>query len=321
MKASCQLTSVAALECGIYALAMAMATEPEVTRHLDWSSGTLEKRYYDALQDLHSQYLGFDNEDYVLGNGDLFDIIECWGRRYKDTYGLYIDDRDNIRLENTGTKVILLRCFKDRWQACCYFEEENGSVNTSPVDLSADQPPAPQSSVDSINNQLRDSTAPKTWKNLDDTANEINNTAAVDSTTAKLVSTLQKLVTGVERLTLVVETRNAYDKKNLRAVVNGLKVLLDRAPLTAHAKVECDLNKATNESASEADTEYDIALNTPSTMQAARKTESPSEFDACDNLAASTSRSDVTKNESELTAKRALFSTLFLPRKSDFTAS
>jgi hypothetical protein len=165
MRESCQLTPVAALECGLYALAMAMATEPEVIRPLDRSSGTLEKRYCNALQEIHSQYLGFDDKNYVLGQGDLCDIIDSWERRYKDTYGLYIDDMDDIRLEDAGhestedTKVILLRCLKGRWQACCYFENGKGSVDTSPVDLSSDQSSAPQSSIDSMHNQLWDSNA------------------------------------------------------------------------------------------------------------------------------------------------------------------
>jgi len=110
-----------ALDSGIYALAMAMATEPEVTGPPDWSAGTLEKRYFDALHDIQSQYLGFDDENYVLNDGDLADIIVRWGRRYKDTYDLYIDNEDDIKpaqLSGDSTqdaKVILLRCHKGRW--------------------------------------------------------------------------------------------------------------------------------------------------------------------------------------------------------------
>jgi hypothetical protein len=75
------LTTCVAWQCGIHVLAMAMASEPEVTRLLDWSAGTLETRYFDALMDLYIKYIKYNDENHILSRDDLADIIDRWNRR------------------------------------------------------------------------------------------------------------------------------------------------------------------------------------------------------------------------------------------------
>lgn len=284
MKVSCQLTSVAALECGLYALAMAMATEPDFIRPLDWSSGSLEKRYYNALQEIQTQYLGFDDENYLLGEGDLCDIIARWGLRYKDTYGLYIDVMDNIQLEETGqestedTKVILLRCLKNRWQACCYFEEGIGSVNTSTVDLSSDQSSAPQSSDNSMHNQLSDSTTAKASEKYDNAINEVNKIfTSPEFTNERLANTLERLATGVENVALAIEAREKSEER-LYVAIDKLTASLDKATQAAQAQPQRSFDVAINNYGTRTSTENDPGFNTPSTVQGTELPEFPADY-------------------------------------------
>ncbi|KAG9663564.1 hypothetical protein KCU64_g1233, partial [Aureobasidium melanogenum] len=124
-------------ESGTYALAMAMATHKENTGPPDWSPGTLERRYYDALEALQAQYIGYEDKNYLLTEGDLVDIIRSWGKRYRDKYQLYIDDYDDIYTADEfdpSAKIVLVRCINNRWEACCYFDGAGKAPGNSLVD-------------------------------------------------------------------------------------------------------------------------------------------------------------------------------------------
>jgi hypothetical protein len=94
------LTTCVTWQCRIHALAMAMASEPEVTRLLDWSAGTLETRYFDALMDLCIQYIKYNDENHILSRDDLTDIIDRWNRRYKDTYNREEEQEDKEEIKH-----------------------------------------------------------------------------------------------------------------------------------------------------------------------------------------------------------------------------
>jgi hypothetical protein len=303
--ASSWLTTLPALESGIYALAMAMATEPHITRPLDWSTGTLEKRYYNALQDIFCKYFAFADENCCLNDDNLCDILKRWDKRYQDTYHLFVDYDDNIQSARgfyssaSNAKVIILRENRDRWQACCHFEGEQSSNNTPPVDRLTDQCSASPPFVGSVHNQRSDSTNPKVSEKRNDADSEINNTfTALNSTHDKLVDTLEKLVTAVEGLVIAVQTRNVCDKKELCAAICNLTVPVDRAPGAGLAEPENNVNEFINHYASETSTEHDLTPNTPSAMQDTGATESLSHFSALDDLVTPTSHSDVTEDES-----------------------
>jgi hypothetical protein len=264
---------------------MAMATEPEVNRPLIWSSGTLEKRYFNVLQELHWQYSRFNDESRILNDGDLVDIMNIWGRRYKDTYALYIDNEDNIQQVQLSydiakdAKIILLRCLEGRWQACCHFEEARRSANTALVDLSKDQRPVAHLSIDSSHAQRPDLTATMSPEH-NALADGVSNTSAtVDPTTENLINTLERLASGVENLTLAVEARKSSEN-SLHVAIDKLIASLDKA---AHDQTEHPLDEATNNYGSRASTEYDPGLNTPSTVQDTVTAESVSNLEDCDD--------------------------------------
>jgi hypothetical protein len=284
------LTKQTAHECGIYALAMAMATEPEVTRPLDWSAGTLEKRYYDALRDLRYDYSGPES-DRVLIDSDLSDIIYHWGRRYKDTYALYIDIGDHIQLLDTDnlddpncnatkdSKVILVRRGEDVWQACCHFEKEKSSVNTPLASSSTDQHSTSQSSVDSIYDQKGDCNTSVISGKHNNSAGEASDVSTpVDLGSEKLVNTLERLISGVENLSYDLKEHTASNK-SLQNAVTELIAQSARPAGTTEAEAGSDLDGVTNHPGSRTSTEYDLGLNTPSTVQDVGALQSASELE------------------------------------------
>lgn len=249
---------------------MAMATEPAVTTPSDWSAGTLEKRYFDALDDIRSQYLGWDDDDYILNDADLTDIISRWERRYKDTYDLYIDNEDDIKPAQLSgdsaqdAKVILLRCHRGRWQACCYFGEGGGSAGTPGDDLSANQGSAPQSSADSMADQASGCVASMPTKQSDESVNGVNNTSTpVNSAIEKLANTLERLTTSVEKIALAVEARETREGGR-HVVTDGLMASLNKV---AQDQTRSSPDEATNNCDSRTSTDYGLGLNTPSSGQ------------------------------------------------------
>ncbi|KAH0290038.1 hypothetical protein M436DRAFT_61685 [Aureobasidium namibiae CBS 147.97] len=284
-----------ALESGIYALAMAMATEPHVTGPPDWSTGTLEKRYLDALHDIQSQYLGFDDENYLLNDSDLTDIIVRWERRYKDTYDLYIDNEDDIKPAQVSgdsaldAKVILLRCHNRRWQACCYFGKNGSSVSAPPEGSSPNQRSAPQSSATSMGDQTSSGEAATTPEKHDNSTNDVNGTSStIELTIGKLTNTLEGLVTAVEKIALAVDARQKSEG-SLRTAIESLMLPLDKV---AQKQARRSPHETTDKHDSKTSTEYDLRVNTPSTVRDTVTAESVSSLDDCGSDLASASHSD-----------------------------
>lgn len=297
-----QLTSCIALESGAYALAMAMATEPGITGVLDWSAGTLEKRYYDAVQDIQSQYLGFDDANHVLSDGDLADIMLRWERRYKDTYDLYIDNEDDIKpaqLSSDSTqdaKVVLLRSHKGRWQACCYFGEEGGSAGTPHDDSSTDQHSSSQSSTNSMRDRTSGHAGSRALQEQGNCINGVNNTSApVELTSERLLNNLERLVSSVETLALAVETRKASEEK-LYVAIDNLTATLDKTNQYAQASTQNSLGTTAKNHDSTTSTEYGTGLDTPSTVQDTEIDDDQSELNIYDDLGPVTPPQDVIKN-------------------------
>lgn len=268
-----------------------MATDSKVTASPDWSAGTLETRYYDALHDIQSQYLGFDDENYILNDGDLTDIILRWERRYKDTYDLYIDNEDDIKPAQSSSdsaqdaKVVLLRRHKDRWQACCYYGQESSSTTNHHDDSSTDQHSALQSSGTGMHGQTSDAEATITRGEHDQSANGVNNTStSVDSIIEKLVNTLESLVTGVGEIALAIETQKTSEG-SFRDAVDNLMASIDK--ITQDQTQQCS-----EEHSSKTSTEYDLGFNTPSTLQDVDIAESVSGLEDCDDTLDSASHSN-----------------------------
>ncbi|KAG9856043.1 hypothetical protein KCU98_g1242, partial [Aureobasidium melanogenum] len=158
-------------ESGTYALAMAMATHKENTGPPDWSPDTLERRYYDALEALQAQYIGYEDKNYLLTEGDLVDIIRSWSKRYRDKYQLYIDDYADIYTADEfdpSAKIVLVRCINNRWEACCYFDGAGKTTGISPVDQVAARYMPSKSSADKNQAQTQENAAHK------DTTNNVN---------------------------------------------------------------------------------------------------------------------------------------------------
>jgi hypothetical protein len=174
----------------------------------------------------------------------------------------------SINSESTkDAKVILVRCHKDRWQACCHFEEEKGSVDTTLDNSVTNQRSAPQASVYSMHDQPPNSAASMAPEDHDSSANAVNNTSALtDSTIEKLINTIERLVTGVEDLTLAVEDRRKPEESACVAI-NKLTASLDKTPRDAQADGQSDFDGVTDHHDSKASTEYDLGINTPSTVQ------------------------------------------------------
>jgi hypothetical protein len=72
-----------------------------------------------------------------------------------------------------------------------------------------------------------------------------------------------ELVTGMENLTLAAETRKTSDE-GLIVAIDKLTASLNKA---TQAQTRPSLDRVTEKSGSEASTEYDFDLHTPSTMQ------------------------------------------------------
>lgn len=274
---------------------MAMATDPEVTGAPDWSEGTLERRYYDALEDLQMTHLGFtEDNDHFLNNGVLVDIMLSWDRRYKDTYELYIDVYDNIepaRLSGVAppdAKIILVRCHKDRWQACCYFGEKSSSDGTSRDGWSGNNHSAQQSSVNGKGDQTPGCMSSTTPENFDNSTNGADNTStAVHSTLEKLANILERLVTGVEKIAFAVDALNTSGG-NLRIAVDDIIASLDKI---AHHQSPLSPDQIPNDDGSWTSTKYDFGLDTPSSMQDAGTAESLPDNGAFDDVVTNTAHS------------------------------
>lgn len=279
-----------------------MATEPEVTGSPDWTAGSLEKRYYDALQDIQSQYLGYDDEDYILNDSDLTDIVLRWERRYKDTYDLYIDNEDNIKpaqLSSDSTqdaKAVLLRCHKGRWQACCYFGEEGGSAGILHDDSSTDKHSSSQSSTNSMRDQTSGHAGSRALQEQGNCINGVNNTSTpVDLTSERLLNNLERLVSSVETLALAVETRKASEEK-LYVAIDNLTATLDKTNQYAQTSTQNSLGSTANNHDSTTSTEYGTGLDTPSTVQDTATVDDQSELNIYDDLGPVTPPQDVIKN-------------------------
>lgn len=202
-------------ECGTYALAMTMATHKENTGSPDWSPGTLERRYYDALEALQAQYIGYEGDSYLLSDGDLVDIIRCWSKRYRDKYQLYIDDYDDIDTcdeLDPSAKVILVRCINGRWEACCYFEDTGSNTGGSAGDHFTANRIHIHSPADTKQAQAQEDTAHLDFKTLDDNADSHSEVANI------ILSTISKFDTAI---------------KELSAAMKSLAVVLKQRPLAA----------------------------------------------------------------------------------------
>jgi hypothetical protein len=286
------LTFKKALECGLYALAMAMATESEVTRPLDWSAGTLETRYFDALMELYTQYINCNDEGYILGGGDLADLIDRWNRRYKDTYNLYIDIEDDIQISSIrqsirqkfvrDTKTILVRYYNNHWQACCHFGKEKDIARALWERSEAARHSATPSSVDIIHYQrpsYENSSASNTYDSATNAHSNIS--TPVDLAIDRLVNTLKRLVSGAEDPTLANGGRRVSDQ-SLCATIDMLPASLGPVAWTIPTEAGGSDNHIINAHKFEIDTEHEPALDTPSTVQNCEGNGLPCSLESCD---------------------------------------
>jgi hypothetical protein len=276
-----QLTSQTARNSGLYALAMAMATEPDITRPTDWAAGTLESRYFETLMDLYIQYIDYNDGDYVLSKDGLSDIIGRWNRRYKDTYTLYIDNEDDIQLSRIkhnsarNSKTILVRCYKGRWQACCHFGEGKSVMEVLFERFSEVHNPATPSSVNIMHDQTSDCGPSVASGEHNMALNGVNNISVpVRSAMDRLVNTLERLVSGVE-------DRRAPDQ-NLIAVVDEATASIDKVAWTTPTEAGSAHDDVINDYDFEAGTEHELALETPSIVHDCGATGSPCNLENCD---------------------------------------
>lgn len=274
-------------ESGLRALAMAMATEPEINRPVDWSAGTLEERYYDALQNLYIQYLGYEEANYSLTDNDLSDIIFRWGRRYKDTYNLYIDNEDDIQLASSlsksihDSKTILVRRSTNGWQACCHFEAAGSSVSTLLVDSSPNQHLKPQPLVNAVRDELSSCATETAPEEQVTSAHEVNNNSTAGSPTAEdFLTALKRLVSSVQVLTLAIETHYP-SADELHTAIHGFAALIKVSPGAAQTGTDSDIEEFSDECDSEPSTELEIAPNTSLTVQDAGAVDHSSDQDDC----------------------------------------
>lgn len=245
-----------------------MATDPRTAYALDWSAGTREKCYFDALKDLFSQYIGCDDEDDVLSEDDHRDIMARWRKRYKDTYDLFIDNDDDIQplFVNYDTtqdaKVILLRCMNDRWEAYCHFEgAKNSAHNPLPPILNV----AMISLCDRID-RTRVATPLKVSGRVNNGEDATTDTSGHDdSLNEKLVETLERLISSVEDLAAAVKTRS-ISETNLCTAMDKLSASLNKTTQAQtqtqiQAQVHDPLAQATKDHGIDINTDHDHAVN------------------------------------------------------------
>ena len=264
---------------------MAMATEPKVTRPLNWSTDTLEKRFLDALRDIHSQYLGSGDENYVLDDADLSGIIEHWGRRYKDTYDLHIDTEDDIKPASINTKsgkdakILLVRCIKGRWQACCHFEEARTFVDTLAISSAAKHSPR-QPSIKKKRDQRTVSAAPAVLKKHNSAALGVEKPLdGLDSATEFAVNVLNECVSELQNILLAAQREADY--KDLRLSIDKMTASfneLARAYAQPHLALDklpkyCGSNISTS-------TKHDLSTKPSSPVQKARAMRVVSDLDS-----------------------------------------
>lgn len=183
---------------------MAMATHKENTGPPDWSPGTLERRYYDALEALQAQYIGYEDKNYLLTEGDLVDIIRSWGKRYRDKYQLYIDDYDDIYTADEfdpSAKIVLVRCINNRWEACCYFNGAGKITGISPVDQTAARYMPSNSSADKNQAQTQGNAAHK-----DSTNNASGISEAVNAILSRMEERCASMETHLDTLEKHINT-------------------------------------------------------------------------------------------------------------------
>jgi len=128
-----------------------------------------------------------------------------------------------------------------------------------------------------------------TPKHLDNSVDGVNNTSsAIESTIEKLANTLERLVTGVENIALAIDARQTSEG-SLRIAIDSLMVSLDKV---AQKQTRRPPYKTTDNHGSKASTEYDLRVNTPSTVQDTVTAESVSSLEDCGSDLAWASHSD-----------------------------
>ncbi|KAG9529403.1 hypothetical protein KCU93_g3468, partial [Aureobasidium melanogenum] len=263
-----------ARESGLYALAMAMASNATDVRPLRWSPGVsplrwssdaLEKRYYDALKAIQEQYTNYsnENEDEALLDHDLQVIIDSWHRRYRDMYRLYVDDNDHIYpvdpLRTVG-KIILLRRAEDRWEACCHFETQATGFTICGFQTCSSEPRL-QLEYPSNNalGQAENHTMHKTAETLDGTVHKSTTSIPDHSANDALVNTLEALSSGIKELTLAIEQR-LESEKNLCTAMDKLITSLDK---TIQAQTHTSFDDVTNDGTYKTGSESSSTPSTP----------------------------------------------------------
>ncbi|KAH0033952.1 hypothetical protein KCU78_g2360, partial [Aureobasidium melanogenum] len=215
-----------ARESGLYALAMAMATNATDIRPPCWSSDALEKRYYDALEAVQVQHTKTSNgnEDEALSHYDLEKIINPWHRRYRDMYRLYIDSNDNI-------------------YATCSSEPR----------LQLEYP------INNTLSQAENHTMHTTAETLDGTVHKPITSIPDHSANDALIKTLGALSSGIKELTLAIEQR-LESEKNLCTAMDKLITSLDKA---IQAQTHTSFDDVINDGTYKTDSESSSTPSTP----------------------------------------------------------
>ncbi|KAG9750094.1 hypothetical protein KCU73_g6666, partial [Aureobasidium melanogenum] len=253
-----------ARESGLYALAMAMASNASDVRPLRWSSDALEKRYYDALKAIQAQHTNYSkrNEDEALLDSDLQAIIDSWYRRYRDMYRLYVDDNDNIYAANymqKSGKIILLRRVEDRWEACCHFETQATGFTICDFQTCSSEPRLQlEYPINNTLGQAENRNMHTTAETLDGTVHKSTTSIPDHSANDALVNTLEALSSGIKGLTLAIEQRLEFEK-NLCTAMDKLITSLEKViQAQTHTSFDDVTNDGTYKTASE-------SSSTPST--------------------------------------------------------
>ena len=105
-----------------------------------------------------------------------------------------------------------------------------------------------------------------------------NRVRNVESRDLLLILELEELITTIRYMNRTIETRNSSDE-SLYLVIDRLIVSLVNA---TQAQTKQSLDKATDNNRSKISTEYDLGLDTPSTVQDDGTAESVSGLDDCD---------------------------------------
>ncbi|KAG9662803.1 hypothetical protein KCU64_g1717, partial [Aureobasidium melanogenum] len=243
-----------ARESGIYALAMSMATNANGVRLRDWSPGTPESCYYNALKALiahHSLKCSNGPEDKALSNIDITSIVHIWRAAYGGKHPPYINDNDYMILANAVNKTVkelMIRRVNNLWEACCHFKAATSST-TSPFQTLS---PEPRLKLDFLTSKVLDQTenATRTATTTgDSTIGRSGTFTPVDSTRNTLNSTLETLSSGIKELTLAIQKRSESEK-SLCTAMDKLTAFLEKAT-QAHTSFDSVMHNRTPETSSE----------------------------------------------------------------------